>query len=42
MERKNVNVSEVKRPLGRQRCRWEDNTKLNLQEMGWKVRTGLI
>jgi hypothetical protein len=25
---------EGKRPLGRPRCRWEDNTKMDLQEMG--------
>jgi len=23
-----------KRPLGRPRCRWEDNIKMDLQEMG--------
>jgi hypothetical protein len=26
---------ERKRPLGRSRCRWEDNTKMDLQEVGW-------
>jgi hypothetical protein len=25
--------SEGKRPLGRPRCRWEDNIKMNLQEV---------
>ena len=25
---------EVKRPLGRPRCRWEDNIKMDLQEVG--------
>jgi hypothetical protein len=25
---------EGKRPLGRHRCRWEDNIKLDLQEVG--------
>jgi hypothetical protein len=25
---------EGKRPLGRSRCRWEDNIKLNLREIG--------
>jgi len=29
-----VGKSEVKRPLGRPRCRWEDNIKLDLQEVG--------
>jgi len=24
---------EVKRPLGRLRCRWEDNIKMDLQEV---------
>jgi hypothetical protein len=31
-ERKNVKVSEVRDNL-EDRCRWEDNIKLNLQEM---------
>jgi hypothetical protein len=26
---------EGKRPLGTPRYRWEDNIKMNLQEMGW-------
>jgi hypothetical protein len=26
---------EGKRPLGRPRCRWVDNMKMNLVEMGW-------
>jgi hypothetical protein len=25
---------EGKRPLGRPRCRWEDNTKMDLREIG--------
>jgi hypothetical protein len=29
-----VEKPEGKRPLGRPRCRWEDNKKLDLQEMG--------
>jgi hypothetical protein len=24
-----------KRPLERPRCRWEDNIKMNLQDLGW-------
>jgi hypothetical protein len=24
-----------KRPLGRSKCRWEDKSKMNLQEVGW-------
>jgi hypothetical protein len=31
-----------KRPLGRPRRRLEDNIKVDLQEMGWGARTGLI
>jgi hypothetical protein len=27
---------EGRRPLGRPRRRWEDNIKINLQEVGWK------
>ena len=26
---------EGKRPLGRPRCRWEDNIKMDLQKVGW-------
>jgi len=32
---------EGKRPLGRPRHRWEDNIKMDFQEVGWG-RTGLI
>jgi hypothetical protein len=27
---------EGKKPLGRPRCTWEDNIKMELREMGWK------
>jgi hypothetical protein len=30
-----------RRPLGRPRCRWEDNIKMDLQEVGWGEWTGL-
>jgi hypothetical protein len=30
-----VGKPEGKRPLGRPRRRWEDNIKMNLQEVGW-------
>ena len=29
-----VGKPERKRPLGRPRCRWEDNIKMDLQDMG--------
>jgi len=29
-----VGKPEVKRRLGRPRCRWEDNIKIDLQEVG--------
>ena len=35
-----VGKPEGKRPLGRPRCRWEDNIKMDLQEVGRGVRTG--
>ena len=35
-----VEKSEGKRPLGRPRRRWEDNIKMDLQEMGGGVGTG--
>jgi hypothetical protein len=30
-----VGKPEGKRPLGRPRCRWEDNIKMNLRDIGW-------
>jgi hypothetical protein len=30
-----VRKSEGKRPNGRPRCRWEDNIKMDLQEVRW-------
>ena len=35
-------VGRPERTLGRPRPRWEDNIKMNLQEMGWKTGTELI
>jgi hypothetical protein len=29
-----VGKPEVKRPLGRPKCRWEDNIKMDLQKVG--------
>jgi hypothetical protein len=37
-----VGKPEGKRPLGRTRHRWEDNIKLDLQDMGWGAWAGLI
>ena len=31
-----VGKPEVKRLLGRPRSRWEDNIKMDLQEVGWE------
>ena len=33
--------TEGKGPLGRPRCGWEDNVKMDIQEVGWSW-TGLI
>jgi len=33
---------EGKRPLGKRRLRWEDNIKMDLQEVGCGAWTGLI
>jgi len=30
-----VGKFEGKRPLGRLKCRWKDNSKTDLQEAGW-------
>jgi hypothetical protein len=30
-----VGKPEGKRPLGRSRCRWVDNIKIDLREVGW-------
>jgi hypothetical protein len=35
-----VGKPEGKRPLGRPRFRWEDNIKMDLQEVGWGAWTG--
>ena len=35
-----VGKPEGKRPLGRPRRRWEDNIKMDLQEVGGVVGTG--
>jgi hypothetical protein len=32
-----VGKPEGKRPLGRPRCRWEDNIKIDVTELGWNV-----
>jgi hypothetical protein len=38
-----VERPEGRRPLGRSRRRWEDNIKMDLQEVGWgEAWTGLI
>jgi len=37
-----VGKPEGKRPLGRHRHRWEDNIKMDLQEVGWEAWAGLI
>jgi hypothetical protein len=31
---------ERRRPLGRPRRRWEDNIKMDLQDVGWGAWTG--
>jgi hypothetical protein len=37
-----VGKPEGKRPLGRPRHRWEDNIKMDLQEVGCEAKTGLV
>jgi len=31
-----VGRPEEKKPLGRSRCRWENNIKMTVQEVGWE------
>jgi hypothetical protein len=31
-----VGKQEGKKTLGRPRCRWEDNIRMDLREMGWE------
>ena len=35
-----VGKPDGKRPLGKLRLSWEDNFKMNLQEVGWGAWTG--
>jgi hypothetical protein len=37
-----VGRPEGKRPLGRQRRRWEDNIKMDIRQVGWGAWSGLI
>jgi hypothetical protein len=37
-----VGRPEGRRALGRPRRRWEDNIKMDFQEVGWGAWTGLI
>jgi hypothetical protein len=32
---RDIVCSRYVRPLGKPRCRWEDNIKIDLQEVGW-------
>jgi len=42
MHRVLVKKPDGKRPFGRSRRRWEDNIKMDLQEVEWDIRIGLI
>jgi hypothetical protein len=37
-----VGKPEGKRPLGRPRCRWVDNIRMDLGEVGWVMWTELV
>jgi hypothetical protein len=37
-----VGKAEGKRPLEKARCRWEDNIKMDLREIGTDGRTGFV
>jgi len=35
-ERINLTKPEERRPLGRQKCRWENYIRMDLYEIGWE------
>jgi hypothetical protein len=35
-----IGKPEGKRPLGRPKCRWEDEIRIDLKENGWRVWSG--
>lgn len=37
-----VGKTESKRPMGTLKCRWKDNIKFGIQEMGWSEWTRFI
>jgi hypothetical protein len=37
-----VGKPKGRRPLGRPSCRWEDNIKMDLGEVAWRVTAGSI
>jgi len=37
-----VGKPEAKRTLGRPRCRWGENIKMDIHETGWGTWSGLI
>jgi hypothetical protein len=37
-----VGKPEGRRPRGSAKCRWKDNIIMDLQEVAWAPRTGLI
>ena len=37
-----VGKSKGRKPLGKPRCRWEDNIKMDFREVGWGAGTGSI
>jgi hypothetical protein len=37
-----IEKTEGKMPLVRSRCRWEDNIRMNLREIGWELWNGFI
>jgi hypothetical protein len=31
-----IGMPERRKPLGRRRCRWEDNIEMNIKEIDWE------
>jgi hypothetical protein len=42
VKKTSIRKPEGKNPLGRTRRRWDDNIRINLREIEWRVWTGFM